>query len=264
MTKANTYRAIKPTVDIFHEPFSNEIIHRRESQLLLGEIFEVEAVDGGFLKGRSRLDGYRGYVRRDAMRFNEGRATHFCKSNLSIIRIAPDIKSRDIMPVSFMSRLEIDNHSLKNGFVRACGLGWIPADHIEPLPSLKERIDYVQVALKLQGTPYRYGGRSTLGLDCSGYVQTVMIRSGLTRIPRDADMQEKSERLGPKINPHELGMGDIVFFPQHVGIMINPSNIISATEETASVRIENIHALAERQNGITSVRRPALLGAFPI
>ena len=258
------YRTIKTTADILYEPFLAEQIGRRESQLLLGEIFDVEAVDGLFLKGKSRHDGYKGYVHRDGLRMNEGKATHFCSTNLSFFRHAPDIKSREIMPVSFMSRLEIDKHSLKNGFVRACGHGWMPQGHVTPLSALRERIDYVSQALKLLGMPYRYGGRSALGMDCSGFVQTVMTRSGLARVPRDADMQEKSERLGPKINPAELEMGDIVFFPQHVGIMINPSNIISATEKTASVTIENIHALAERQGGISSVRRPVLLGAFPI
>ena len=258
MTQKTAYRANKTTADILHEPFNNPTtINRLESQVLLGVFVVVGAADGAFFKGRSRLDGYKGYVHRDSLTLNEGRATHFCSAGLSLIRRDPDIKSREVMPVSFMSRLEIDKHSLKNGFMRVRGgLGWIPANHIEPLASLKERVDYVSIALRMQGMPYRYGGRSTLGLDCSALVQITMTASGWPRIPRDTDMQEKSERLGHEINPANLGVGDIVFFPQHVGIMVSQTKIISATEKSANVMIENIHEMAARQNGITTVRRP--------
>lgn len=259
MSQKVAYRAIKTTVDILHEPYLSEKVDRRESQLLLGEIFDVESADGVHLKGRSRLDGYKGYVFSGALRVAEGKPNHFVDNNLSVIHSGPDIKARDVMPVSFMSRLEIEKHSLKNGFLRVCGHGWIPADHVKPLSSLKERTDHVSHALRLLGTPYRYGGRSVLGLDCSAFVQNVMLRSGYGRIPRDADMQEKSARLGRKINLADLGIGDIVFFAQHVGIMVSASKIISATEKSAAVRIENIHDMAERQGGITSVRRPSLV-----
>lgn len=258
MSKRSAKKVAVAVADIFEEQIHSERIGRRESQLLLGEIFEVEAIDGRFYKGRSRHDGYRGYVyRHDVDIYPEGNATHFIDNPISIIHKGPDIKTRSVMTVSMMSRVQIEKDSLKNGFLRVCGHGWIPETHVKPLATLKERIDHVEQALRLLSMPYRYGGRSTLGIDCSGFTQITLMRSGYGRIPRDADMQEKSERLGPKVPHHSLKRGDIVFFPQHVGIMIDDENIISATEKYARVIIEPLNEMIERQGAITTVRRPA-------
>lgn len=256
MSKTIPYAAIATTADILEAPALSQRIARRESQLLLGEVFNVEAREGDFYRGYARHDGYRGYVHKDGLRPAQGRATHICTHQLGILHAGPDIKSRDLMRVSFLSRLNIEKNSLTNGFLKASGLGWIPAEHVAPLTTLKERLDHVQLALRFLGTPYRYGGRSTLGIDCSGLVQTVLTASGITRIPRDADQQQRSSRLGPKIEPSAARYGDIVFFPQHVGIMTGPDTVISATEKYAGVVVETLAELSARQGGITAVRRP--------
>ena len=257
----NAYIANKTVVDIREEPGNFDGIGRRESQLLLGEVFVVESRDGDFYKGHSRLDGYKGYVRVSDVMPCEGTATHYVDKPITIIHSAPDIKHRSAISASFMSRLEIERGSLKNGFLRACGLGWVPESHIRPLSDLKKRIDHVSVALRLTDTPYRYGGRSSLGIDCSGLVQIALTRAGFAHIPRDADMQERSERVGRIISPKKLQRGDIVFFPQHVGIMLDSRNILSATEKFSGVVKERLSDMIERQGQITQVRRPGPLPA---
>ena len=257
MTRKEPYVAIHTTADILEEPIATGRISRRESQLLLGEIFDVESRHGWFFKGKSRLDGYEGYVHFANIQPAEGKATHFVDNPVSIIHTGPDIKTRPHMTVSFMSRLEVEEGSLKNGFLRACGLGWVPESHVRPLTDLKKRIDHVSAALTLISVPYRYGGRSAMGIDCSALVQTALTRAGLTRIPRDADMQEKSERVGRKIDATILKRGDIVFFSQHVGIMIDKNNILSATEKFSGVVIEKLPDMIKRQGAITCVRRPS-------
>lgn len=253
------YIAVRTVADIREEPTLIDGIGRRESQLLLGEIFDVESREGRFFKGRSRNDGYKGYVHFADIMPAHGKATHFVDNPLTIIHTAPTIKRRGVMSASFMSKLEIEPDSLTGEFVRACGLGWVPVSHIKPLSSLKVRIDHVDQALRLMAAPYRYGGRSALGIDCSGLVQLSLTRSGFGRIPRDADMQEKSARLGPKVNSQSLQRGDIVFFPHHVGIMLDHKNILSATEKFSGVVIEKISDMVKRQGAITTVRRPAPL-----
>ena len=52
------------------------------------------------------------------------------------------------------------------------------------------RRDFVDVALGFSGTPYLWGGRTSLGVDCSGLVQLAREAAGLP-CPRDADMQAK-------------------------------------------------------------------------
>ncbi|QQG35588.1 MAG: C40 family peptidase [Micavibrio aeruginosavorus] len=256
MKKTAPHITIATTADILEAPALSDHIGRRESQLLLGEVFNVEAREGDFLRGYSRHDGYRGYVHKDRLRPEQARATHVCSHHLSIIHTGPGIKTRDIMAVSHLSRLRIEKNSLTNGFLKVVGLGWIPAEHVAPVQSLRQRIDHVERALDFLGTPYRYGGRSSLGIDCSGLVQIVLTGSGYNRIPRDADRQEKSSHVGIKIDPALAQRGDIVFFPQHVGIMVGKDTIISATEKYSGVVIETLDELAARQGGITAVRRP--------
>lgn len=139
MSKGNAYIVISPTADLREIPGNIGGIGRRDSQLLLGEIFDVERRDGNFFKGRSRHDGYKGYIALPHLMPLEGRATHFIDNQLAIIHHAADIKSGHKMNLSFMSRLEIEKGSLRNGFVRACGLGWIPEGHVRPLSELKKR-----------------------------------------------------------------------------------------------------------------------------
>lgn len=251
------YTVIAPLADLQQEPGNFGPIGRRQSQLLLGEIFDVERREGGYFKGQSRHDGYKGYVAVHNLMPLQGRANYFVDQQLTLVHNGPDIKSGIKMHLSFLSRLEIERGSLRNGFMRASGLGWVPAGHIKPLTALtQERLDHVGVALRYAGTPYRYAGRSSLGIDCSGLTQNALMRAGFKNIPRDADMQEKSKRVGVLVDQPQRG--DIVFFKGHVGIMLDEQNIISATEKYAAVVTETLDEMATRQGGVTAIRRPVL------
>ena len=82
-----------------------------------------------------------------------------------------------------------------------------------------------------RGVPYRSGGQSRRGVDCSGFVQlTFRERFGL-ELPRDTHQQS---RLGAPISTHGLQPGDLVFFntgrrTQHVGIFIEDGQFLHAS-----------------------------------
>ena len=80
--------------------------------------------------------------------------------------------------------------------------------------------DFVAVAERFLGTPYLWGGKTSLGLDCSGLVQVALDACGIA-CPRDSDMQEAA--LGTPIahrgNPRR---GDLVFWKGHVAIVRDP------------------------------------------
>jgi cell wall-associated NlpC family hydrolase len=85
-------------------------------------------------------------------------------------------------------------------------------------------------ALRFLGTPYVFGGTSTNGFDCSGYVQHVFAMLGVT-IPRTADAQYYAgHRVTGGMKP-----GDLVFFqtyepgPSHVGIYIGNGRFVHAS-----------------------------------
>lgn len=98
----------------------------------------------------------------------------------------------------------------------------------------------VESAIKLLETPYRWGGKSVMGIDCSAYVQLCAKVAGY-KLPRDASQQVK---LGKTITSlKEAQSGDLAFFENengritHVGILLSGDKIIHAS---GKVRIDSI------------------------
>ncbi|MCX7913754.1 MAG: LysM peptidoglycan-binding domain-containing protein [Thermodesulfovibrionales bacterium] len=106
--------------------------------------------------------------------------------------------------------------------------------------SLRERL--IVFAKKMMHLPYRFGGNSPFGIDCSAYVQKVYSLIGLN-LPRSAREQF---RLGEEVKKDELAVGDLVFFrtyasfPSHVGIYLGNNLFIHASSKTKKVTIDSL------------------------
>jgi len=119
------------------------------------------------------------------------------------------------------------------------------------------------VAERFLGAPYLWGGKTVLGLDCSGLVQIALTASGLP-CPRDSDLQEQA--LGRALTETErssrLQRGDLIFWKEHVAIVRDGESLLHANAFHMAVAAEPIaQALARiRATGaeITSVRRITL------
>ena len=88
------------------------------------------------------------------------------------------------------------------------------------------RREIVQAALPYLGTPYRWGGKSPLGIDCSGLCSMAYMLCGVL-IYRDA-------KIVPGFPVHSIPfdkvqMGDLLFFPGHVGMYIRNGLFIHST-----------------------------------
>lgn len=117
-------------------------------------------------------------------------------------------------------------------------LGKIPAQNSITIQS---REQLIKLAKFLLGTPYIWGGKSSYGFDCSGFVQLVLSVIGVS-IARDTGMQVKSQWLH-EINMNEAKQGDLVFFAEnkqinHVGFSLGEGKIIHCSGE---VKIESIN-----------------------
>lgn len=86
-------------------------------------------------------------------------------------------------------------------------------------------------ARKYLGAPYRYGGTTSSGFDCSGYTQVVFRENGIS-IPRSTSGQFG---IGQSVSKNNLQAGDLVFFNttgrgvSHVGIYVGNNNFIHAS-----------------------------------
>ena len=124
--------------------------------------------------------------------------------------------------------------------------GAATAPEAEPLPPMgdAEAFAVASTALSLRGAPYRNGGTTPEGFDCSGFVQYVYRLHGVS-VPRETREQF---RLGRSLRRDDLAPGDLVFFTtvapgaSHVGIVIGPDQFVHAPSERGVVRVERLSA----------------------
>lgn len=137
------------------------------------------------------------------------------------------------------------SHDRYNGYVALSDL----ADPAGDTPNV-QRADPVELALSRVGTPYVWGARGGVGIDCSGLVQTSFAAADKA-LPRDSDQQEMS---GHAVEG-EPQRGDLVFFPRHVAIALGRDEVVHASQATGSVAVEPLAALVERLGQPTAIRR---------
>lgn len=119
------------------------------------------------------------------------------------------------------------------GYVLAEALAERAQPIAETLPA-----NSVDAARHFVEKPYVWGGRGGAGIDCSGLIQRSMAAIGISA-PRDSDMQMAS--LGEALTEDAiLQSGDLIFFPGHVGMMVDGENLIHATKHFGKTVIEQL------------------------
>ncbi len=231
---------------------------RQGSELMFGESVTVfETVDGrAWLQNDS--DGYVGFA--DATGLLPGRtdSTHQISVLRTYLYPEPDLKSPIRAVLSMNAPVAV---AAGNGpFLGLSDGGWVWAGHLSPDGDFEA--DHGAVALRFLGTPYLWGGRSSVGLDCSALVQMALARCG-TDAPRDSDMQ--AESLGAPVpfdgDEAALKRGDLVFWPDHVGIWLAPDQFVHTNATHMMTVVEPFAEAACRireatGDEVTAVRRP--------
>lgn len=240
------YRVISPVADVHGTPDKNAPRGKFESQLVLGETFNVEAEKDGWCKGTCGHDGYAGYVESKHLSASTSLPTHIVTAARSQSYTAPTIKSPALDILSFGSKVAIEKS--EGDYLKIVNGGWIYDKHVSTLPAQDK--NYIASAKKFLETPYYWGGRSGFGIDCSGLVQVVLAQAGIV-VPRDTEQQVQA--IGKQADDAQAG--DIVFFPSHVGIMVDNKNIIHANAYHMKVTIEPLIEVVARSKGISAIRR---------
>jgi cell wall-associated NlpC family hydrolase len=227
-----------PATGVHREP---DGASEQMDQLLFGEIFEVIEDEGGYVWGQARRDGYVGFVAASALAAPAPEATHRVAAIRTYAFAEPSIKSRASGPYSLNALVAVE--AQEGRLCKVAGAGWIACEHLAPIGIFET--DRAAAAERFLGAPYLWGGRESLGLDCSGLVQQALFACGLA-CPRDADQQAG---LGRAIMREEFGRGDLVFWKGHVAIGLDETRVVHANGHHMMVAIEPLESAINRIEG---------------
>jgi cell wall-associated NlpC family hydrolase len=226
-----------------------------DTEALRGERVTIyEETDEGWSWGQLRTDGYVGWLPTGALGSPGPAPTHWVAALRSFVFPGRSIKTPPLEALSFGCTIAV--RAQEGNWMALASGGHMSARHLASIET--RETDYIAVAERFIGVPYLWGGKTSLGLDCSGLVQVALSSCGI-ECPRDSDMQE--EALGTAIAGDFSGLqrGDLVFWSGHVAILRDQNTIVHANGFHMAVAAEPIAeaVLRIRASGseITSVKR---------
>jgi len=251
------YEVIEPQAPLRGEPSHDAPLL---TEALKGERVRIyEKNDEGWAWGQLAADGYVGWLSANALAPPGAPPTHKVAALRTLVFPGPSIKLAPLEALPLGARVAVARREERMAVTQSGG--YLPEVHLAPIDVYEA--DFVAVAERFLGVPYLWGGKTTLGLDCSGLVQIALAACGIS-CPRDSDMQE--EALGSPIaaatDRSDLKRGDLVFWTGHVAIVRDRANFLHANAFHMAVAIEPIGDAIARIRGaggeITGVRRIAL------
>ena len=170
--------------------------------------------------------------------------THRVRALGTFVYPVPDIKSPPLMHLSMNAELCIANGDER--FMMLNGGGFVVTRHIAERSGRAP--DFVELAERFIGTPYLWGGRTRLGIDCSGLVQLTLEAAGISA-PRDTDMQQAElgeRRRHPRRARRACSAAISIYWKGHVGIMADSVTLVHANAHHMQVAAETLPEAIER------------------
>jgi len=235
------------------------------SEALFGERLTVFDEANGWAWVQLERDNYVGYLPSNALNNAVQDATHWVRTNGTFVYPKPDIKSPPILHLSLTS--EVSVKCVDGQFSELASGGFVLTKQLADIN--QHQRDFVEVAERFIETPYLWGGRTRVGIDCSGLVQIALKAAGIDA-PRDSDLQMKhlGESVAVNTALDRLQRGDLVFWKGHVGIMVDSVMMLHANAHHMLTTVEPLPEAAARitrdTGPIAAIKRlPALSAQTP-
>ena len=216
-----------------------------ETECLFGETVEILDESSDWVYCKLNTDNYHGWVKKEGLGKTKN-PTHRVITNRSFVYADKNPKSNCLLYLPLGAQLVIDNIQSEWAEISFCKnkiqVGYVPSKHIV---SLDHRVkDWVAIAELSIGTPYKWGGRDTIGIDCSALLQLSYQTYG-EDIPRNTSQQVKLKKKHIR-DVDDLKRGCVVFWKGHVGIMIDKFNCIHANAFHMQTKIEPLNQIINR------------------
>lgn len=243
---------IKPST---HMKLNTNETSALETECLFGEKVDILDHYLDWVYCELTTDNYTGWIHKSSLG-KSIETTHRVINKRTFIYKDPNPKSEILLYIPMGSRLAIKN--IKSGWAKTSliiedktHIGYVPSSHFV---NIKHKVkDWVAMAQQLNGTPYKWGGRDTVGIDCSALLQLSYQTYG-ENLPRNTSQQIKLNKK--KVNIiNDLKRGCVVFWEGHVGIMIDSINCIHANAYHMKTTTEPLINIIDRMDKNLKIKK---------
>lgn len=252
-------RIVVPSAPLRRSPAPDASL---DTEALMGELVTIYDEHEGWAWGQLQSDGYVGYLPDEALGPSNVEPGHRIGVLRTFVYPGPSLK---LPPSGYLSlNACVSVTEIAGDYARIGIAGFVFAAHLVGIEDYEP--DFVEVAERFVGTPYLWGAKTSLGLDCSGLIQLSLAASGIAA-PRDSDMQAN---LGDPVEIRSdlggLRRGDLIFWKGHMGVMLDAERLLHANGHHMMTAVEPL-AIAEERirrksfGPITAIRRLPTLGA---
>lgn len=247
-TKTKIRYITAPSVDLMTETGMG-------TQALAGQRFKLIESKEGLSRGAllsivpdvDRID-YVGVVPLSALSETKLNPTHIITAVAAAVFSEANIKSKLLRSLPRNAAVE---GRVEDGFIKLSEGGFIHPRHLRKISENSDR-SFIAFATDMTGLPYIWGGTGHVGVDCSGLVQSALAATGVDT-PRDADQQEL--QLGLPVDFTDRMVGDLLFWPGHVGIVVQGDQLLHANAHHMCVAKEPVEQAVVRIGKVRTTKR---------
>lgn len=210
------------------------------------EVCILEEEQNGYIKIETEYN-YKGFVPIWAIRVGSyaGEERNIITNMFADILSEPKVQGsiQDSLPMGAFIKViseDVDKRYVyvelvdgRRGFIRKDFIGNLK-NHLNNEHQLRQ--DIINTALKYKGAQYRWGGKTHLGIDCSGLCFMSYFINGIT-IFRDSDLREPVKQIDDK----NIQKADLIYFKGHIGMYLGDGQMIHSSDSENGVAISDVN-----------------------